>query len=128
MPVIRHSNTKAEQRRKRVRSKMSGTEVRPRVTVFRSNKGIYLQAIDDSAGKTIVAAHTKQVVEKAEKGKEKGKKAASKTENTAAAAKKLAADLKKKKIAAVIFDRGANKYHGRVKAVAETLRSEGITV
>lgn len=124
MPVIRHSNTKAEQRRKRVRSKMSGTEVRPRVTVFRSNKGIYLQAIDDSAGKTIVAAHTKQVVEKAEKGK----KAASKTENTAAAAKKLAADLKKKKIAAVIFDRGANKYHGRVKAVAETLRSEGITV
>lgn len=128
MPVIRHLNTKAEQRRKRVRSKMSGTAARPRVTVFRSNKSIYLQAVDDSAGKTIVAAHTKQIVEKTGKGKEKGKKSASKTENTVVTAKKLATDLKKKKIVAVIFDRGANKYHGRVKAVAETLRSEGITV
>lgn len=121
MPVIRHPKTKALKRAKRVRSKMSGTEVRPRVTVFRSNKGTYLQAIDDVAGKTIVSAHTKQIAEK-------GKKAGNKTEKTVTIAKKLATDLKKKKIVAVIFDRGANKYHGRVKAVAETLRTEGITV
>lgn len=121
MPVIRHTNTKAEQRRKRVRSKMTGTMARPRLTVFRSNKGVYLQAIDDLAGKTLVSAHTKQVTEK-------GKKSVTKTERATAVAKKIATDLKKKKIDAVIFDRGANKYHGRIKAVAEALREEGIKV
>jgi large subunit ribosomal protein L18 len=121
MPVIKHNKTKAEHRRLRVRAKMSGTQARPRVTVFRSNKYLYIQAIDDASGRTIVATHTKQV-------KPAKKDSQTKSELAAVAAKKLATDLKTKKITAAIFDRGANKYHGRIKAVAETLRSEGIKV
>lgn len=122
MPVIKHNLTKAERRRRRVRASMTGTAKQPRVSVFRSNKYVYLQAIDDQAGKTLAAAHSKQVIAADKKKKQ------TKTEVTAEVAKKLAAALKKQKVTQVIFDRGANKYHGRVKAVAETLRTEGVTV
>lgn len=120
MPVIRHLSTRVEKRQKRVRAKMLGTKTKPRLTVFRSNKNMYLQAVDDESGKTLVSAHSKQVQD--------GKKAATKTEDAVVLAKKLADDLKKKKINTLVFDRGANKYHGRVKAIAETLRAEGITI
>lgn len=121
MPVIKHNLTKAQRRQRRVRAAMTGTAKQPRVSVFRSNKYMYVQAIDDVAGKTIAAAHSKQVTKASKKGQ-------TKTDVAAATAKQLAEQLKKQKVTKAIFDRGANKYHGRVKAVAETLRSEGVTV
>jgi len=119
MPVIRHNLTPATKRKTRVRGKLHGTAERPRLTVFRSNEHLYLQAIDDDAERTIVSAH------------DAGKKSAakgSKTERAIQTAKVLAALLKKAKIIKAVFDRGAYKYHGRVKAVADTLRAEGIEV
>lgn len=101
----------------RVRSKLHGTALRPRVTVDRSNQHIYLQAINDDLAVTVASSSDVQI-------KLKG----TKTERSAAAAKDLASKLKTAKVGKAIFDRGANKYHGRVKAVAEGLRAEGIEV
>ena len=118
MPKIAHNHTLKQKRKMRVSGKMNGTALRPRVTVFRSNQHIVLQAIDDEAGKTVVAAN--------DLGKAKIK--GTKTDRSVAVTKLLVAGLKKAEISAVVFDRGAYRYHGRVKAVAETLRQEGITV
>jgi large subunit ribosomal protein L18 len=104
-----------ENRKKRVRAKMEGSASKPRINVTRSNNYMFVQAIDDVAGKTIVGMRD---------GEEKG----TKTERAAAIAKKIAAHLQKENITEAIFDRGPYKYHGRVKAVAEALRGEGIKV
>ncbi|MBT4123906.1 MAG: 50S ribosomal protein L18 [Candidatus Pacebacteria bacterium] len=118
MPVIKHNLTKQEKRRKRVRSKIVGTNDRPRLTVFRSNKYISLQVINDETGKTIASAS------------DLGKKevTGTKTEKAKKVTVELVKNLNKKKIKNLKFDRGSYKYHGRVKAVAETLREEGINV
>ncbi len=121
MPTIRHSLSKVEKRKLRVRSKLNGTAKRPRVTVFRSNKYTYMQAVDDVAQKTVVAAS--DVAARKDK-----KTKATKKELAAGAATELAKALKAKKITAVVFDRGQYKYHGRVSIVAETLRAQGIEV
>src|SRR5689334_18906853 len=89
----------------RVRAKMTGTESRPRLSVFRSNKYMYSQIINDEKGITLVSA--------------KGTKAA---EVGAALAKKAVA----KKIKDVVFDRGGFKYHGKVKALADAAREGGL--
>ena len=102
---------------KRVRANMVGSAQKPRLTVYRSNKYMYVQAIDDQAQKTVAAANTCQA-----------KKAQTKTEQATVAAQAVASQLKSKKITALIFDRGSYKYHGRVKAVAEALRAEGLHV
>ena len=104
-------------RQKRVRAKISGTTERPRLTVFRSNKHISLQVIDDVSGKTLVSSN-----DLAKDSKVKG----SKTEKSEAIAKDLLTKLKAKKIKALVFDRSYYKYHGRIKTVAETLREGGI--
>lgn len=104
-------------RQKRVRSKISGTAERPRLTVFRSNKHISLQVIDDVAGKTLVSS--------SDLGKE-SKIKGTKSEKAVAVAKDLLKQLKAKKIKALVFDRSYYKYHGRIKTVAETLREGGI--
>lgn len=101
-------------RMKRVRSRMEGTAEKPRVSVFRSNKSIYLQAFDDVAGTTIVGT------------KDDGK--GTKTERAAAMAQAFATVLQEKNITQAIFDRGPYRYHGRIKAVADALRSAGIKV
>ena len=104
--------------RKRARAKMKGTAERPRFSVFRSNKQIYVQLIDDEAGKTLVSCSSQlkelnlQPLSKIDASKEVGKKVAS-----------LAKD---KGIETVIFDRGGYKYHGRVKALAEGAREGGL--
>lgn len=121
MPTITHNLSVQEKRKIRVRSKLNGTTARPRVTVDRSNKFIYLQAIDDTVGLTVASANDVAVRKsKANKG--------TKTETAALAAAELAAALKKKNISAVVFDRGQYKYHGRVSKVAEVLREKGIEV
>jgi len=103
------------QRRKRVaaRIKYSG---RPRLTVFRSNKAIYAQIIDDSQGKTLVSASSK---DKAVKGK-------GKIETASLVGELVAQKALKAKIKKVVFDKGGYKYHGRVKALADGARKAGL--
>lgn len=102
-------------RHKRVRSVVSGTAVRPRLSVYRANRHIYAQLIDDEAGKTLAAASSSEI-------KLKGKKAGLATETGKLLAKKAG----EKKIHGAVFDRGGYKYHGRVKALAEGAREGGL--
>jgi large subunit ribosomal protein L18 len=102
-------------RRARVRSKVSGTSDRPRLSVFRSTNHIYVQFIDDVAGKTLAAASSKEL-------KSKGKKSEISTEVGKLAAQKAQAAG----ITAVVFDRGGNRYHGRIKSLAEAAREAGL--
>jgi len=103
--------------RRRIRKVSFGTEARPRLSVFRSNKEIYAQLIDDSAGKTIVAASSRDKDVDA-----KG----TKTEIATAVGKAIAEKAIKAGVEAVAFDRGGNLYHGRVKALAEGAREAGL--
>ena len=106
-----------ELRHKRVRTKISGTSERPRLSVYRSNKGIYAQVIDDVAAKTLVAASTldKEVKTKA---------------SNIEAAKEVGDLIAKRAIKAgiktVVFDRGGYIYHGKIKALAEAAREAGL--
>ena len=111
----KQKNLKRAIRHKRVRSRVAGSEVRPRLAVFKANRHIYAQLIDDVAGKTLAAASSKEV-------KSKGKKA-----DVAKEVGKLIADKAiLKNIKAVSFDRGGNAYHGRIKALAEGAREAGL--
>lgn len=110
--------TKIERRTKikyRVRNKISGTSERPRMSVFRSNKQIYVQIIDDLSGKTLVAASSLGMTDKLPK-----KELASKV-GTMIAEKAVAAG-----ITTVVFDRNGYLYHGRVKEVADGARNGGL--
>jgi large subunit ribosomal protein L18 len=99
----------------RVRKKVSGTAERPRLNVFRSNKGIYAQLIDDVAGSTLAAASTMDVTI-----------AGTKVEKSKAVGLILADKAKAAGISNVVFDRGGYLYHGRVKALAEGAREGGL--
>lgn len=103
--------------RRRIRKVSFGTENRPRLSVFRSNKEIYVQVIDDNAGKTLASASSR------DKGIDvKG----TKTEIANAVGKAIAEKAKKAGVESVAFDRGGNLYHGRVKALAEGAREGGL--
>ena len=104
-------------RQKRIRSKTKGTSEKPRLSVFRSNKAIYAQVIDDEKQKTIVGAWQGEI-----SAKENSKKTDKARQLGALIAKKAI----QKKISKVVFDRGSYKYHGRVKAVAEGAREGGL--
>ena len=114
---IRHDKTTKQKRALRVRSKLFGTAKRPRISVHRTNKHLYVQAIDDKKQVTLVAANDKQLEKKS---------SLTKTEKARLVGQLLAKRMKAKKITAGIFDRGSFRYQGRVKAVAEALRAEGI--
>ncbi|HEY3829423.1 MAG TPA: 50S ribosomal protein L18 [Solirubrobacteraceae bacterium] len=105
-------------RRRRVRAKISGTAARPRISVFRSNKGISAQAIDDRSGRTLAAVNWYEP-ELRELAKE---------QRTTRSGTLLAERVKAAGIAEVVFDRGGYRYHGHVRAFAEALREAGITV
>ncbi len=106
-----------EKRIKRVRAKISGTAERPRLSVFRSNKQVEAQLIDDASGKTL-ASFTSLAI--------KDKKTLTEKANTVGTEiAKKAQDLK---IKAVVFDRRDKQYHGKIKAVAESARSQGLTI
>ena len=114
-------NTKSIRRQKikfRVRSKISGTTQKPRLSVFRSNSEIYAQLIDDETGKTLAAASSKEKDIAAQKGTKVEK---SKLVGAAIARKATELGLKD-----VTFDRSGYLYHGRVKAVAEGAREGGL--
>lgn len=104
----------------RIRKKIGGTAERPRVVVFRSLKQIYLQAIDDSKGNTIISISS---LEKEVSSSLKGK---NKSDISREIGKKFAERLKSKKIETVVFDRAGFRYHGRVKSAAEGMREAGI--
>ena len=107
---------KRKRRHSRVRAKISGSAEVPRVSVFRSSRHIYAQAIDDASSKTVFSANDAKIKEK-----NKTKKAAKVGEN-------LGELMKKNGVKKALFDRGGFSYHGRVKAVAEGLRSAGIKI
>ena len=100
----------------RVRSKVQGTPQRPRLSVFRSNRAIWAQVIDDRNGRTLASAATMQVTEKG----------LSKTDQAAKVGQLLAERAKAAGIEKVVFDRGAYLYHGRVKALADGARQGGL--
>jgi large subunit ribosomal protein L18 len=105
-----------ERRHKRVRKGVFGTAERPRLVVFRSNRGISAQLVDDVEGKTLAAASWLDA---------RGAKGA-KTDQAAEVGKLLAASAKKAGIEQVVFDRGGYLYHGRVKALADAAREGGL--
>jgi len=116
------TNPKTTARAKRVsriRKKISGTSERPRLRVFKSNKHIYAQIIDDVAGRTVVTMST--VDKEFEPGDEKGKTGAAKKVGELLATKAIAAGINK-----VVFDRGGSVYHGRVKSLSEGARKGGL--
>lgn len=110
------------QRRKlRVRRNVTGTAQRPRLTVFRSHCNIYAQIIDDSAGRTLVAASTQEKPLREKLGVALGNKAAATEVGSSLAAKASQAGIKK-----VVFDRNGYQYHGRIKELAEAARKGGL--
>ena len=104
-------------RHRRLRRHVTGTAERPRLVVYRSNRGIEAQLVDDTAGKTLAASNHKALA-KSFKG--------SKTDQAAEVGKTLAAAAKKAGVESVVFDRGGFLYHGRVKALAEAAREGGL--
>ena len=103
-----------DRRHNRVRAKISGTAERPRLAVFKSNKFVSAQLIDDEAGKTIAAAH--------------GSKFPGSLSVQAVAVGKAVADAAKKAgVATIVFDRGGYEYGGQIKALAEAARENGLT-
>ena len=117
--MIKRPDTKAQRakRHKRVRGKVSGTAERPRLSVYRSENNIYAQIIDDAAGVTLCSAST---VEKGFEGSGGNCAAAAKVGKT------VAERAVAKGIEEVVFDRGGNIYHGRVKALADGAREGGL--
>ncbi len=111
-----------ERRKRRVRSRISGTGQRPRLTVFRSSRYIYVQAIDDNDGRTLAAASSlsaelKDVVE-----------SMNKVDAAHEVGKQIARTLLKNNITEAVYDRGSFLYHGRVKALADGARQEGLKI
>ncbi len=105
-------------RRRRVRAKINGTAARPRISVFRSNRGISAQLVDDVAGHTLTAVSWTEAALRDLQS----------TEQATEAGKLLAERAKAAGIESAVFDRGGYQYHGRVKAFAEGVREGGLTV
>ncbi len=120
MIKIKPRNKLRKQRHQRVRTRVHGSAERPRLNIFRSNKHIYAQLVDDRAGRTLVAASSLDpgLSENSTRGSD------------VAAAGKVGALLARRAleggIKVVVFDRGGYRYHGRVKALAEAAREEGL--
>lgn len=113
------SKTERRQRiKRRIRKVSFGTAARPRLSVFRSNKEIYAQVIDDNSGVTLAAASSRD--------KELDKAKGTKTEIAGLVGKAIAEKAKKAGIETVAFDRGGCLYHGRVKSLAEGAREAGL--
>ena len=107
-------------RHRRLRKKVSGTDLRPRLAVFRSAMHIYVQAVDDLAGRTVASSST-VLIKKSLKNNYTGNKDAAK-----AVGADVAKKLLEKSISSVVFDRGGFVYHGRVQALAEGAREAGL--
>ncbi|WP_412060430.1 50S ribosomal protein L18 [Rubrivirga sp. IMCC45206] len=108
--------TQRQRIRRRIRAKIAGTPQRPRLAVFRSNKHIYAQLIDDLAGTTLAAASSREA------------NAMISVDASKAVGERIAERAKEAGIDRAVFDRGGYRYHGNVKAVAEGARAAGLTL
>ena len=118
MPKTRAQNKVIKRRAARTRSQIQGTPDRPRLSVFRSNQATYVQLIDDRIGKTIIAASTREI------STAKGVK----TERARLLGELVAKKAKAQGVTRAVFDKGAYRYHGRVKAVADGARKAGLKI
>ena len=109
--------TRRLKRRRRVRAKIHGTAERPRISVFRSNRGLFAQLIDDDAGRTLTAVQWTEAEVRSLKPMEQATELG----------KLLASRAKAAGVETAVFDRGGYQYHGRVKALAEGAREGGLT-
>ena len=117
--VRKGSATNARARRAiRVRKKVSGTASRPRLVVSRSSRHLFVQVIDDTQGKTLAYASTMETDLRADKG--------DKTAKSKAVGALIASRAKAAGVTTVVFDRAGNKYHGRIAAVADSARENGL--
>jgi large subunit ribosomal protein L18 len=117
--VRKGSATNARARRAfRVRKKVAGTASRPRLVVSRSSRHLFVQVIDDSQGKTLAYASTMETDLRADKG--------DKTAKSKAVGALIASRAKAAGVSTVVFDRAGNKYHGRIAAVADSARENGL--
>jgi large subunit ribosomal protein L18 len=121
---IRTKKDRRERIRLRQRKRIEGTAERPRLAVYRSVSHIYAQVIDDMSGRTVVAAASTEATLK--KSVFTGTVRGGNVAGAEAIGKLIAERLKEKGITRVVFDRGGNLYHGRVKAVAEAARKAGL--
>ena len=117
------SLTKQDRRQRikyRIRKRLSGSGERPRMTVYRSNKQIYVQLVDDVSGQTLVSASSKE--------KEIASQKVNKIDQAKLVGKRLAEKAKEKGIESVVFDRNGYLYHGRVKNLADAARKSGLKI
>jgi len=114
--LLKQKNALKQRRIKRIRGKISGTADMPRVALFKSNRFLYAQAINDVTGTTLASVDGRKLGQKANK------------DSATVVAKELADALKKVKVEKIVFDRRGNDYHGVVAAFADGLRDNGITV
>jgi len=114
MPTLQKKQSQFARRRSRIRAKVSGTALRPRLAVFKSHKYIYAQAIDDDAGRTLASADSRKMTGKSpvDRAKEVGIE--------------IAKNAKAAKIHKVVFDRGGYLYAGKIKVVADAAREGGL--
>lgn len=115
--MLKVHKTSKNRRKLRVSSKINGTAERPRISVFRSNKFIYAQVIDDVEGKTIASANSKDLETKSNK-----------TDQAKNIGLEIGKKLKGMKIEKCVYDRGSYRYHGRVKSLAEGVREAGVII
>ena len=123
MPKNKNATALRRVRHRRVRKKVIGSPEQPRLCVFRSLRAIYAQVIDDSTGRTLASASSKEGSNGAGSG---GDSASPKTAASANVGKAVAERALAQGITQVVFDRGGYKYHGRVKALAEAAREGGL--
>lgn len=117
--MVKNSQASKRQRRRwHIRKKISGSAIKPRLSVFRSAKHIYAQLIDDASGKTLVSASTVEKVAQDTK--------AATVEGAAFVGKLVAEKALKAGITQVVFDRSGYKFHGRVKSLADAARENGL--
>ena len=114
MPTIKSKTEKRERRHRRVRARIFGTASCPRLSIFRSNRFIYAQLIDDEAGRTLAEANDSKI-----KPSKKSDKGFAKVDRSVSVGQELAKKAKALGLIKVVFDRGGYQYTGRVKAIAE---------
>lgn len=119
MKNIKLKNQKRARRQARNRAKIFGTEAKPRLSIFRSNKHVTVQLINDQSGRTLVYASTKEIKEK---------KKATKTQQAHLLGELVAEKAQKLGIKSAVFNKGPYLYHGRVRAVAEGARAKGLKI
>ena len=116
--VLERKHARRDQRRRRIRGRVSGTAERPRLSVFRSNRGLFAQLIDDDTGRTVASV----------RWIESDLRDLKAMEQAARAGERLAQRAKEAGVEAAVFDRGGYQYHGRVQALAEGAREGGLNL